>query len=431
MGLTALGVAAMSGGLGLLSGVTSAIGTKYAADKAYQTSKETNAQNYKIFQESKDFERESWNLNNAYNSPENQRALLESAGYNPYSLFEHSGSEGQTMTTPTASPMTNPSDAAFQSPLANGVSSGLSSASDAFAAGTSLMDLEQSLRQSKAQIDYLNSLKTKNDAEAAKINQDKKFDAWLFDTKDRILNLTYKNAFQDLINKTIEGNNLQQRLTLENKEIASRTALNNLGIEQHQILNKYLDESEQLRLCGNIQDIIQQGINHKLTLSQIQLNVQNAVKTSLENKRLEMDNKLFGFYNYLSEIPETDSPLALTARREAYQSQIIGSGDKAESDASLAAIQVARSSRQNQIEDFSPDQIKSLSNALFNSYYWGLREQATASSLFQQHNSWYDPNLHSPDKFHFGRSVNTWWNNYNKFIFTPLQQSGISPIVKL
>lgn len=71
-----------------------------SANKAnIQMQRETNELNYKMFQEQQQNAWDMWNANNAYNTPENQRKLLESAGYNPSLL-----SPGVSSATPINAP---------------------------------------------------------------------------------------------------------------------------------------------------------------------------------------------------------------------------------------------------------------------------------------------------------------------------------------
>ena len=52
----------------------------------YKSQQETNKMNERLFHENQDWEEKMWNLNNEYNSPANQRKLLEQAGYSPAAL---------------------------------------------------------------------------------------------------------------------------------------------------------------------------------------------------------------------------------------------------------------------------------------------------------------------------------------------------------
>ena len=57
----------------------------------YKSQQETNKMNERLFHENQDWEEKMWNLNNQYNSPANQRKLLEQAGYSPAALSDSTG----------------------------------------------------------------------------------------------------------------------------------------------------------------------------------------------------------------------------------------------------------------------------------------------------------------------------------------------------
>ena len=67
-------------------------GSQYQADsmnrRAARVARETNALNYKMFQEGNMFNEYMFDKANRWNSPANQRKMLEEAGYNPAMLFE-------------------------------------------------------------------------------------------------------------------------------------------------------------------------------------------------------------------------------------------------------------------------------------------------------------------------------------------------------
>lgn len=103
--------AALVGGLGgsFLSGLFGAGASSEANEANLQAVRETNAQNYKIFQEQLGFNERMWNQTNEYNSPKNQRKLYEQAGINPYlALTNMASGEAGMQTAPTAPQMQAP-----------------------------------------------------------------------------------------------------------------------------------------------------------------------------------------------------------------------------------------------------------------------------------------------------------------------------------
>lgn len=69
-----------------------------------EIARETNAQNYKIFQEQLGWQEKMWNQNNAYNTPLEQRKRLEEAGINPYLALSNMSTGEATMATSSSSP---------------------------------------------------------------------------------------------------------------------------------------------------------------------------------------------------------------------------------------------------------------------------------------------------------------------------------------
>ncbi len=107
----------ISAGGSLLSGLTgglfSSSSAKSASKAQLQATRETNEQNYRIWQEQRQHSIDMWNMENDYNSPINQRARLESAGYNPYLAFGDVGNTAGSVNVPSAPTMIAPDSSAF------------------------------------------------------------------------------------------------------------------------------------------------------------------------------------------------------------------------------------------------------------------------------------------------------------------------------
>lgn len=107
-----------------VSGATSLIGGMVTGHQNRKMQRQTNALNYRIFQEgnqfnaqqaqlNRDFQLNTMQMQNEYNSPENQRRLLEQAGYNPLlgndmAAMSASGLSGSEASSAGASPMESP-----------------------------------------------------------------------------------------------------------------------------------------------------------------------------------------------------------------------------------------------------------------------------------------------------------------------------------
>ena len=93
----------------VVGGLMNLFGTSGANQTNLQATRETNEQNYKMFQEQLGFTQDMWKKNNQYNSPQNQRSLYEAAGFNPYLALGNMASGEATMaSSPSPNPMQVP-----------------------------------------------------------------------------------------------------------------------------------------------------------------------------------------------------------------------------------------------------------------------------------------------------------------------------------
>lgn len=142
-----------SGAGSLVGGLFSMFGANQSSKRALQATRETNEQNYRIWQEQQQhnidmFNMENqanidmWNMQNEYNDPAAQAQRLRDAGFNPDMALGNNPSGMATSAPASASAqpagaptMQTPSDVAFQSPLtafANGSLQGLVQLASAF-----------------------------------------------------------------------------------------------------------------------------------------------------------------------------------------------------------------------------------------------------------------------------------------------------------
>ena len=76
--------AILSGGASILGGSLGFGGSKHAADKSLQATRETNKANAELAKYQNEWNLAQWNRQNAYNTPAAQRQRYEDAGINPY-----------------------------------------------------------------------------------------------------------------------------------------------------------------------------------------------------------------------------------------------------------------------------------------------------------------------------------------------------------
>ena len=105
----AVAAAAITGGLGLLSGIGNLIGQNKANQQNIAMQRETNALNYQMFQESQEFARAQQQLAMEYNDPSAQVERLRKAGINPAAVFGNgSVSDVSQASAPSAPNMVAP-----------------------------------------------------------------------------------------------------------------------------------------------------------------------------------------------------------------------------------------------------------------------------------------------------------------------------------
>lgn len=192
-----------------------------------------NAFNEKEALRARQFQLEMWNRENEYNTASAQRQRLSEAGLNPYLMMDGSsagtaGSVGSTSQASAAQPLqVNPMDySSFANTLARSA------------------EMSYQQQQSNAMVSNLQGQKDLAFAEANQIfsNIDwgklsPEYRRWMRDTGVVRAQLNYDTDRQNLDN--LRWTNKIQR--------AERTSLL-LSNESKKVLNKYLDQSEQLRL---------------------------------------------------------------------------------------------------------------------------------------------------------------------------------------
>lgn len=107
----------------IISGIIGSSAQNSANETNVALQRETNAQNYKMFQEQLGFTENMWNKANEYNTPANQRTRYEQAGINPYmALGAITGGNAQTASSPSPNPAVSPQvtpNMAMSSAMAN------------------------------------------------------------------------------------------------------------------------------------------------------------------------------------------------------------------------------------------------------------------------------------------------------------------------
>lgn len=191
-----------------------------------------NEFNAREAQKARDFQLYMWNAQNEYNSPANQRKLRAEAGYNPYLGYDSNtgiaGSTGSTSQASAASPLSvNPE---VYSELGSQLGR----------AGQMLYQERESnahvkALQGEADVTRAQAMQIFSNVDWGKLSPDYK--EWMRKTGLQRAQLDYNTNEQNLRN--LRWTNLIQR--------AERTNLL-LSVDTKRVLNKYLDQSEQMRL---------------------------------------------------------------------------------------------------------------------------------------------------------------------------------------
>lgn len=229
---------------GLLEGLGTLGAGLFGAIGGSNSTSSSNAMNYKInqmnnefnaaeAQKARDYQTEMWERNNAYNDPSAARQRLASAGYNPY-LALSSGAAGSA--TNVGSPSTaSAASAAPQQPYDwSTLASSVSSAAQIF---------NQS-QQTDAQVSALQGQKSLADAQTYSVlsNVDwyklgPEYRRWLQTTGASRAALSLNTDKQQLENMQWSRNIME----------AQRNQLL-LSNEQQRIMNKYIDQGQQLQI---------------------------------------------------------------------------------------------------------------------------------------------------------------------------------------
>lgn len=225
-------------GLGVLgSGIAGAIGgassTKSANAMNYKINQMNNEFNAAEAQKSRDYMTEMWNKTNEYNSPSAMRQRLSEAGYNPY-LGLNSGAAGSASNV--GSPATGSAAAAApQQPydwsnLASSVSSAFQIANQTQQTNSSVAAL-----QSQKSLADAETYQTLSNVDWYKLSPE--YRRWLQTTGASRAVLSLNTDKQQLENMQWSRNIME----------AQRNQLL-LSNDQQKILNKYLDQGQQLQV---------------------------------------------------------------------------------------------------------------------------------------------------------------------------------------
>lgn len=235
--------AAIIGGSSLVSGFTSLFGSKHAADKSLQATRETNKANAELAKYQNEWNLAQWNRENAYNTPAAQRQRYEDAGINPYfALGNITSGEAQSLNSAEMANQQSGSEA--YNHLAQGyqgLASGIGSAASSFV-------------NAQYQQEQVKSLQLKNTEDALSMML-------------RVKGLKYDNVAKEMSNQLFNANmNSMINITKnQERESYSRVAIANLqqvgtayDVAQKKFTNQFILPAQRDIAQMSIQQMIAQ-----------------------------------------------------------------------------------------------------------------------------------------------------------------------------
>lgn len=328
-----IGAGLITGGAGLLSGIfgsaSAAKGAKYAADKSLQATRETNAQNYKIWQEQRQYAIDAWNAENSYNSPAAQKARLRAAGYNPYLAFGDVGNTGGSISQPAAPQMVAPPESAFpntQGIFAEGLNNAFQNALNVLQSAVQMQNVSANTKKTSQETSQQGEMfpylldSAKYGSISAKFKADS--DSYL-----------PKFSYEDYIAKKRENyiGELTKDLQIETvdatlQQVKAQTALIKLNASAQETLNKYLDQNQQLDLMTKAQslcNLVEQG---KLTRQQVKNAIAQEVLTYAQANGQALENE-FNKKTFDNRVEQVSSQTDILKNQEAASQYLPGQAE--------------------------------------------------------------------------------------------------------
>lgn len=284
-GAIASGAANLLGGI--FGGMSASSTSKYAADRQFQATMETNRMNAQLAREQRDWEYNMVQEQNAYNSLAAQRQRAEEAGFSPYILGGQNSSLQNNIPSYQRAEMQTPDMSQYQQYaqlLGNTLPQSLSSAFNSFA---QTLQAGKSLAEQKA-VNIENV--TRSAAAVAALQR----------AQEEARGSSLRNIAQDLQNQFSRDSYKYrlQRETLENEQIAQSYATqwaqemytrSLVTMNQHSL--KFFDQRQRLELAQISANVALSSAQSKMTDAQTKLAIQNAIFVQLRQKGQLSENE--------------------------------------------------------------------------------------------------------------------------------------------
>jgi hypothetical protein len=251
-----------------------------------QNVRETNQMNYKINQmnnqfnermaiQQRNWQENMWNKENAYNTPSAQRQRLEEAGLNPY-LMMNGGSAGVAQSAGNGATASSPGSAVMQ-PFQADYSDIGSSIGNIFQ--YELMQSEKSQLQGAKQLADAKAMETLSNIDWGKLTDETR--NYLKSTGLARAKLGYAKEQQEVDNMAMTG--------LIMKAQHSGMLLDN---EAKTIMNKYLDQQQQLDLNVKAADYYQRMASGYLSYAEVKKTIAEEALASARARGQNISNKV-------------------------------------------------------------------------------------------------------------------------------------------
>lgn len=294
--------ALVSAGTGLIGSLLSGAGSKKAAkiqaasaERINQINNEFNAREAALSRDWQTSERaaqnqwnlDQWNRENEYNTPQAQRQRMEAAGFNPYNMNIETGSassksSGAAPGAATATASQYPSVNQIPS-MSSALGSGLTDAVNNYYRTASLTAQTTGQTLQNNLVDQFGGQRAM--AEIANLIGGQW--EWLEPIYRQGRRAAAPNLLGiDLGKKTQE----YQGLMLNNAYTATQAILTGLNARAQVVLNKYLDQNQQLDLMLKSGDLFNKQLTGALTYRQIEKTIAETIETYARANGIKLDN---------------------------------------------------------------------------------------------------------------------------------------------
>lgn len=352
--------AAISGGASLLGGVVGGLFNKSAQKRAnatnLQIARETNAQNYRIFQEQQQFNENQFNRWLDYSTPAAQRQRYEDAGINPYMAVGQlqNGTPSSALTSATSAPMQGAQVQPVQGlgdALQNSIeraagvfSSLISSTADAGLKGSQKtgtdIDNKTRGRQNEANVQKTNAETGKTGAETRRTEQESSFWDSTLEQRKELMNISVDTAKKqkELLDQQVFQAQLQNSMSnidlgiaSKYKEVMFKQNLANLVAQEFATYENVAQGWSHVNIEKQNANTNAKNAqtNAAVGAAQIQNLVANAIKSAEEATGVKIDNETSRkIQKFLVDSAHSDAKTAANQAHISYNESVTSDRDQ-------------------------------------------------------------------------------------------------------